>query len=117
MNKWIKEEYCHSFSGGQKFMINPSAWLYQYGFKHRQPTNSAMQRGKTSEFVTYYIMKREKEFKKHRSIEDITDWHFKQNIFAYDKDEVEIQLKYQNNLKMLYRKDNLQTLKNTRKRL
>jgi len=88
MNKWIKEEYCHSFSGGQKFMINPSAWLFQYGFKHRQPTNPAMQRGKTSEFVTYYIMKREKEFKKHRSIEDITDWHFKQNIFAYDKDEV-----------------------------
>ena len=43
MNKWIKEEYCHSFSGGQKFMINPSAWLFQYGFKHRQPTNSAMQ--------------------------------------------------------------------------
>lgn len=72
MNNWIKQEYCHSFSGGQKFMINPSAWLYQYGFKHRQPTNPAMQRGKTSEFVTYYIMKREKQFKEHRSIEDIT---------------------------------------------
>ena len=89
MNKWIKEGYCHSFSGGQKFMINQSAWLYQYGFKHRQPTNGAMQRGLTSEFITYYVMKRENQFKEHKPIEDITDWHFKRNLFAYDVDEVQ----------------------------
>ena len=88
MNKWIKEGYCHSFSGGQKFMINQSAWLYQYGFKQRQPTNGAMQRGLTSEFITYYIVKRENQFKEHKTIESITDWHFKRNKFAYDVDEV-----------------------------
>jgi len=87
LNEWIKDGYCHSFSGGQKFMINPSAWLYQYGFKHRQPTNPAMQRGKTSEFVTYYVMKRQSEFKEHKSIEEITEWHFKKNIHAYNKEE------------------------------
>ena len=87
LNEWIKDGYCHSFSGGQKFMINPSAWLYQYGFKHRQPTNPAMQRGKTSEFVAYYIMKRQSEFKEHKSIEEIAEWHFKKNIHAYTKEE------------------------------
>jgi hypothetical protein len=87
LNQWIKDGYCHSFSGGQKFMINQSAWLYQYGFKHSQPTNPAMQRGKTSEFVTYYIMKRQSEFKEHKPIEQIAEWHFKKNIHAYNEEE------------------------------
>lgn len=88
MNNWVKKNYCHSFSSGQQFMINPSAWLFKYGFGKRQPTNSAMQRGKTSEFVTYYLMQRESKFKEHKTVEDITDWHFKRNKYAYNQDEV-----------------------------
>ena len=88
MSDWLKKNYCHSFSAGQQFMINPSAWLYKYGFGYSQPTNPAMQRGKTSEFVTYYVMKRESDFKEYVNIDKITDWHFSKNKFAYDKDEV-----------------------------
>jgi hypothetical protein len=87
LNDWIKDGFCHSFSSAQKFMINPSAWLFTYGFRHRQPTNPAMQRGKTSEFVAYYIMKRQSEFKEHKPVEEIAEWHFRKNPHAYTKEE------------------------------
>ena len=102
MSDWLKKNYCHSFSAGQQFMINPSAWLYKYGFGYSQPTNPAMQRGKTSEFVTYYVMKRENQFKEHKPIggffisEDIMGMDHIENISGEHKNEHIIIKKFNN---------------------
>ena len=73
-------KYVHSYSSGNAFKDNVSAWLLKYVFKHRFPTYPAFGRGLSAEFGCYATLKKLNKFKDTSKIDDLVKWYFKKRV-------------------------------------
>ena len=80
-------KYVHSYSSGNAFKDNVSAWLLKYIFKHRFPTYPAFGRGLSAEFGCYATLRKLNQLKDISKIDDLVRWYFKKRVAMAQTDK------------------------------